>query len=128
VSVSIFYLDDEPEVLSVFLDAFGDQYDVRTASTLGEARRMLAERPADIVVSDQSMPEITGTEFLAEVARDYPLSYRVMLTGSMVVGEAIPELSSGVVHLFLTKPWSLDAMERALERASLEAAMRHLSD
>lgn len=127
MKTSILYLDDEPEVLSVFLDAFGDEYDVRTASTLGDARRALAEREADIIISDQSMPEITGTEFLAEVARDYPQSYRVMLTGSMLVGEAIPELSSGVVHLFVAKPWDMDVMLRALERASIEVLLRQAS-
>jgi DNA-binding NtrC family response regulator len=101
---------------------------VRTASTLAEARRALAERPAEIVISDQSMPEISGTEFLAEVARDYPRSYRIMLTGSMVIGEAIPELSSGVIHLFIAKPWSRTEMSKALERASIEVTMRQLSD
>jgi two-component system response regulator HupR/HoxA len=125
---SVFYFDDEPAVLKVFEDTFGDEYDVRTASLLADARRALAERPADVVISDQAMPEITGTEFLAEVARDYPQSYRVMLTGSMVVGEVIPELSSGVVHLFVAKPWSIDEMSMALERAGLEAYIRSLSD
>jgi DNA-binding NtrC family response regulator len=125
---SILYLDDEAQCLDIFREVFGGDYDVRTASTPEEARRLLAERPADIVISDQSMPEITGTEFLAEVARGYPQSYRVMLTGSMLVGEAIPELSSGMVHLFVAKPWSLDGMKKALERASLAASLRHLSD
>ena len=124
--VSILYLDDEPEALSVFLDTFGTKYDVRTTGTVAEARRALSERPADIVISDQTMPEITGTEFLAEVARDYPRSYRVILTGSMVVGEAIPELGSGLVHLFLAKPWSYAGMSEALERAGVEAVRRRL--
>lgn len=124
--VSILYLDDEPEALSVFLDTFGTEYDVRTTPTAAEARRALSERPADIVISDQTMPEITGTKFLAEVARDYPRSYRVILTGSMVVGEAIPELGSGLVHLFLAKPWSYAGMSAALERAGVEAVRRRL--
>lgn len=128
MKTSILYLDDEQHVLSIFREAFGDDYDVRTASTVGEARRELADRAADIVISDQSMPEITGTEFLAEVARDYPSGYRIMLTGSMLVGEAIPELSSGIVHLFVSKPWALEPMRCALERASLHASLRRLSD
>jgi DNA-binding NtrC family response regulator len=127
VKTSILYFDDEPQMLSLFLAAFEGEYDVRVALTLGEARSALKECPAEIVISDQSMPEITGTEFLAEVARDYPRSYRIMLTGSMVVGEAIPELRSGIVHLFLAKPWSLDGMMAALERVIIQASIRRFS-
>ncbi|MFL6210414.1 MAG: response regulator [Pyrinomonadaceae bacterium] len=117
---SVFYLDDEATALDLFQQAFGHEYDVRTAATLAAARRMLAERPADIIISDQSMPEISGTEFLGEVARLYPASYRVMLTGSMAMGAAISEIASGVVQLFIPKPWELETMQQVLERASLQ--------
>src|SRR4051812_23557898 len=86
---TIFYIDDEAVCLDLFQEVFGDEYDVRTATTLVEARRMLTQRPADIVISDQSMPEIKGTDFLREVAATYPSSYRVLLTGSIHVGGVI---------------------------------------
>lgn len=125
---SIFYLDDEAGCLDVFQDTFGDEYDVRTAATPSEARRMLAERPAEIVISDQLMPEISGTEFLREVAATYPSSYRVMLTGGITVGEALPEIGSGVIHLFVTKPWKERNMRGVLERASLHLDLRRTGD
>ncbi len=116
---TLFYLDDEAGCLDVFQAIFGQEYDVRTTTEPADARRMLADQPADIVISDQSMPEISGTEFLCEIARAYPASYRVMLTGSMVVGEALPEISSGIVQLFVAKPWKETSMRWMLERASL---------
>lgn len=121
---SIFYFDDDGGCLQVFRDTFGGEYDVRTAETLSEARRMLADRPADIVISDQQMPEISGTEFLCEVAATHPASYRVMLTGSMTVGEALPEIGSGIVHLFVAKPWKGPDMRAMLERAGLHSDLR----
>ncbi len=124
MKTSILYLDDEPEVLSVFRDMFEGEYEIRVAATAAEARRALSESPADIVISDQAMPDILGTEFLAEVARDYPRSYRVMLTGSMTVGEALPEIGNGIVHLFVAKPWDVAGMRRALERATLHLELR----
>lgn len=114
---SIFYFDDEARCLDLFRDMFEGGYDVRTAATLSEARRALSQRPADIVISDQRMPEISGTDFLREVAAAYPRSFRVMLTGGMTVGEAIPEIGSGVVQLFVTKPWEEQTMREMLERA-----------
>jgi DNA-binding NtrC family response regulator len=102
---------------------FGGEYEVRTTTTLSEARRLLAEHPADIVISDQSMPEIKGTDFLVEVAATQPSSYRVLLTGNITVGDAITEISTGVVHLFITKPWTMENMCKVLGRASLSVEL-----
>lgn len=117
---SILYFDDEAAILNLFQQMFGDEYDVRTTTLLAEARQMLSERPVEIIISDQHMPEISGTEFLSEMAKLYPSSYRIMLTGSMLAGEAIPEILSGIVQLFIPKPWSQQTMRQMLERASLE--------
>ncbi len=116
---SVFYFDDEPALLDLFEQMFGREYDVRTATALAEARRILFERPADIVISDQQMPEINGTDFLSETAKLYPASYRVMLTGSMHVGDALSEIASGTVQLFIPKPWTKQTMQQMLELASL---------
>jgi DNA-binding NtrC family response regulator len=119
VKQTIFYLDDEPACLSIFQAAFGRDYDVRTAATLNEARLMLSEDPADIVISDQRMPDIDGTDFLREVAETYPTSCRVLLTGGVTVGHVIGEVSTGVVQFFVAKPWTEADMRVMLERASV---------
>jgi DNA-binding NtrC family response regulator len=118
LSRTIFYIDDDVVCLNIFQEMFGNEYDVRTATTLSVARQMLAAQPADIIISDQSMPEISGTEFLAEVAKLYPSSYRIMLTGTMIAGEALPEILAGIIQTFLPKPWNRQNMEYVLERAS----------
>jgi DNA-binding NtrC family response regulator len=117
---TILYLDDEVSCLSLFREMFGDEYDVRTASTPEEARRMLAARPANIVISDQTMPGTTGKVFLAEVAASHPTTYRVLLTGSITVGVALREISAGVVQAFIAKPWSKEEINRVLERGLAE--------
>lgn len=118
VKRTILYIDDEVACLNIFQEMFGGEYDVRTTATLGDARRMLAERPADIVISDQAMPEIKGTDFLAEVAAAYPSSYRVLLTGSIDLFGVMPEVGAGLVQIFVPKPWVEEEMRRILERAS----------
>ena len=119
---AIFYIDDDVGCLNLFQERFGGEYDVRTAATLSEARRMLEERPADIVISDQSMPEIKGTDFLSEVARTHPPSYCVLMTGSIFFGEAILEIGDGTVHFFLPKPWTEEVMRHMFERAGVHIA------
>lgn len=115
---TVFYFDDEERLLDVFREMFGEQYDVHTAATLVEARRVLAECSADIIISDQSMPEIEGTEFLREAATMCPESFRILLTGQVSVGDVLEEVSSGIIHLFETKPWREERMRGILERAS----------
>ena len=116
---SILYLDDEEACLDVFRQMFCDEYDVRTVQTLREAREALGRESFDIVISDQLMPEIDGLTFLREVAGTHPESFRMMLTGSIGVGEVIREVSAGVIHLFVTKPWVEPNMRQALERANV---------
>ncbi|MDQ3818137.1 MAG: response regulator [Acidobacteriota bacterium] len=116
---SILYFDDEVACLEVFRQMFYEEYDVRTVSTLRDARAALAEGEIDIVIIDQQMPEIDGLTFLREVASTRPESFRMMLTGSIGLGHVIREISTGVIHLFLTKPWAEPNMRRVLERAGM---------
>jgi DNA-binding NtrC family response regulator len=114
---TIFYFDDDARLLDVFREMFGDDYDVQTAATLDEARRVLAACNAEIIISDQLMPEIEGTDFLREAAGTCPNSFRILLTGRATVGEVIGELSTGIIHLFEAKPWREERMREILERA-----------
>lgn len=114
---SIFYLDDDASHLELFREMFSAEYDVHTATSLDEARRMLAECSAEIIISDQLMPEVKGTKFLREAERRCPATFRVLLTGTIGVGEVLAEVGAGVVHIFLSKPWHEGEMREALGRA-----------
>ena len=119
VKPSIFYLDDEAVLTDIFREMFSDEYEVWTAATLSEARRILSESAPDIIISDWSMPEISGIEFLREAAELYPDSFRIMLTGFANAGDLIKEISTGLIQFFISKPWSEEQMHKALERATL---------
>jgi DNA-binding NtrC family response regulator len=116
VKTSIFYFDDESILLDIFHEMFHGEYEVRTAATLSEARMILSECP-DIIISDWNMPEISGTDFLREAAKISPDSFRILLTGYGQVGDVFSEISTGLVQLFITKPWDEIEMRKALERA-----------
>lgn len=124
---SILYLDDEPACLQLLTDVLGADFDVRTASDHAQARRLLAERRPDIVISDQRMPDVEGTLFLREVAERYPRSCRVLLTGSVTAGDMLTEISRGGVQIFLAKPWTEQEMRQVLERAGLILSRNHPS-
>src|SRR4051794_12245895 len=111
----IFYLDDNEAALKVFHATFHDQYEVSTASSLSEALRMLTVCQADIIISDQRMPGMMGTEFLKRAAEACPKSLRILLTGEARFGDVLEEIKDGVVEFFIQKPWDPAEMRNLLE-------------
>jgi DNA-binding NtrC family response regulator len=116
---SIFYLDDNEEILEVFKVIFGGEYDVHTTSSLVEALQMLSSCSTDIIISDQRMPGMKGTEFLRRAHELCPQSLRILLTGEAQFGDVLEEIKEGIVEYFIQKPWDPVQMRNMLERASL---------
>jgi DNA-binding NtrC family response regulator len=116
---SILYFDDEVVLLEIFQEMFSDEYEVLTASTLAEASRIISDCRPSIIISDWSMPEISGIEFLRKAAELCPDSFRIMLTGFAQLGDMIGEITAGTIQLFISKPWQEEQVRRALERVAL---------
>jgi DNA-binding NtrC family response regulator len=125
---SIFYLDDNEDILKLFQTVCGQEYDVRTASSLDEGLSLLKTCAADIIISDQRMPEMKGTEFLRLARELCPNSLRILLTGEARFGDVLAEISEGVVECFIQKPWDPEEMRKILERASMSYQRRLDSD
>lgn len=125
---SIFYLDDNEEMLELFEAVCGQEYDVRTASSPADGLTMLNSCSADIIISDQRMPEMEGTEFLRRAKELYPKSLRILLTGEARFGDVLKEIKEGVVECFIQKPWEPVKMRNMLEWASISYEMRQRTD
>lgn len=114
---SILYFDDDPGLLDIFEEMFQPEYAVKTATMLSGARQLLTETTFDIIISDLSMPEISGVDFLREIAKKCPSSIRILVTGYAGAGELLPEISNGIVQSFLRKPWREQEMDQLIKRA-----------
>jgi DNA-binding NtrC family response regulator len=124
MGLTILYVDDETELLTIFKLMFGDDYDIRTFDNPADALRALADCQVDIIISDQVMPQMNGTEFLRIAARLYPKSFRIMLTGNAAVGDVFSEIASGVINVFIPKPWNKSQMKGFLVMAENTLARR----
>lgn len=101
----ILFVDDEPEVLSALKNVFHrGPYEIVTAGSGREGLAVLAGQPVDVVVSDERMPGMSGTEFLSAVRRSWPETIRIVLTGQASMDAAIRAINEGEVYRFLTKP------------------------
>ncbi len=114
----VLFVDDEPAVLDGLRKSFRrSTLEVYTAESARLALELLAEVDVDVVVSDERMPQMSGTEFLTRVRRAHPNTIRIVLTGQATVDAAIRAINEGEIYRFLTKP--IDAVE--LEKVIMEA-------
>ncbi len=128
---TVLLVDDEPKVLSALKRLLRDEpYEILSAGNAEEAADVLGSAPVDLIVCDEEMPGMPGSEFLAKVARDYPDVVRIVLTGHPTLPGALRAINEGRVYQFFTKPCNeIDlaiAMRRALEQKDLMARSRDL--
>lgn len=128
---TILLLDDEPNVLSGLIRVLRKEpYEILTANMAEEAATLLENHAVDLIVSDEDMPGMKGTEFLAGVARDYPDVVRIVLTGHPSLEAALRAINEGQVYQFLAKPCNeIDlaiTIRRALEQKDLLTKSREL--
>jgi len=101
----IILVDDEPNILMGLQRALRKEpYKIFTALSGNEALTVLEKTPIDVVVSDQDMPGMNGTEFLTQVHKSYPDTVRFMLTGKATLEVAIQAINEGAINRFFTKP------------------------
>ena len=112
----VLLVDDEPQILEALTKLLGRQFQVRGTTKPKEALGMLKERPADVVVSDQMMPGMSGMEFLKEVSRITPEAKKIILTGAYNVDTVISSINEVQVDFFFSKPIRLQEVTQAIEK------------
>ncbi len=137
----ILIVDDETEVLQSLADLLRKDFHVFATADVEEALSLLvADNTFSIVISDQRMPVMTGTELLANAARTNPDTIRILLTAYADINAVIEAVNNGHIAQYISKPWDavkllatlnslhqvkcsqLDDERRKFEMARLEAA------
>ena len=99
-------LDDEENILRALVRVLRrDGYKILTAQSPQEAFRLLASNKVDVIVSDQRMPEMTGTEFFHQVKDMYPETVRIILSGYTDLASVTSAINKGAIYRYFTKPW-----------------------
>ncbi|WP_214228169.1 response regulator [Pedobacter sp. B4-66] len=131
-SINVLYVDDELHNLNSFKAGFRRVFNVYTAESAMEGRRIL-ETVEDIhvVITDQRMPVMTGIEFLESILPDFPDPIRILLTGYADINAVIDAINRGQVYKYIQKPWMDEDLriniEKAFEIYSLRKENRELT-
>src|ERR1700704_1581550 len=121
---TVLVVDDEPSVSHALCGLLKDQgYTVLAADSGERALQILREKPVQIVISDQYMPQMLGIDLLKLVRVRHPQVLRIMLTGSNEPETAVRSINEGEVYRFIRKPWK-NAELRALLKQAFEVARR----
>ena len=117
--LKLMVVDDEPDNLDLLYRTFRREFRVYKADSALNALEILQqEGEMAIIISDQRMPEMNGTEFLSQTVERFPDTIRILLTGYTDVEDLVEAINSGQVFKYITKPWSPEALKSVVQQAS----------
>jgi len=115
---SILVVDDEPAIRSLLTELLRPEFDVVAADSAEAARGVLAQRPIDIVLTDQQLPGQSGVQLLEHVCLHSPQSVRIMMTGLGRLEDAVDAINCGRVQHYLFKPFKADQIVHTMRQAA----------
>jgi len=111
-------VDDEQNIGSALTRLLRrDGYRILTAQSGQEGLDLLALNRVQVIISDQRMPGMTGTDFLDRVRKLHPATVRILLSGYTELGVVTDSVNRGAVFKFLTKPWDDKVLREQVREA-----------
>lgn len=130
---TVLCVDDEKNILRSLKRLLRkEDYRLLTASSGEEGLKVLEKNDVHMVISDQRMPKMSGTEFLAALKTKYPDVIRIILSGYTEVDSITESINKGHIYKFLLKPWNDQNLKleikQALEQYDLIQANKKLDE
>ncbi len=117
--LKLMVVDDEPDNLDLLYRTFRRDFEVFQANHARSALEILdKEGEMAVIISDQRMPEMNGTEFLSLTVERFPDTIRILLTGFTDVEDLVDAINSGQVFKYITKPWNPQRLKGLVEQAT----------
>ena len=101
----VLLVDDEERILRTLGMLLRMQYDVISTTDGHEALRILQRERIHLLISDQRMPIMTGTQLLRQAKQMSPNTMRILLTGYADVDAAVDAVNEGEIFRYINKPW-----------------------
>ena len=120
---AILIVDDDDAVRDVLYDLFSEEHMCHAADTAERALAYLREQTYDAVITDISMPGLSGVELLGYLRAEQPDTPVIVVSG---IGDR--EHAEGLMRLgafdFILKPFTLEAVEQSVTRALEQSRAR----
>ncbi|RAI86030.1 hybrid sensor histidine kinase/response regulator [Algoriphagus yeomjeoni] len=116
--IHVLYIDDEDNNLKSFRATLRKDFKIFTAIDADEGLKIAAEEEVHVVIADQRMPGMTGTEFFEELVKFNPDPIRILLTGYSDIASVIDAINKGEVYRFIDKPWNIEQIKNSIKNAA----------
>ena len=117
--LKLMVVDDELDNLDLLYRTFWKDFKVYRANNASEALAILEkEGEMAVIISDQRMPEMNGSELLSLTVERFPDTIRILLTGFTDVEDLVDAINSGRVFKYITKPWNPNQLQTLVNQAS----------
>lgn len=116
--IHVLYIDDEDNNLKSFRATLRKDFKIFTAIDADEGLRIAREEEVHVVIADQRMPGMTGTEFFEELVKFNPDPIRILLTGYSDIASVIDAINKGEVYRFIDKPWNIEQIKNSIKNAA----------
>lgn len=114
----VVYVDDEIKNLKALKRLFqSESFEFITYDSPIRALSKIEKIKPAVVISDQCMPEMKGTDFLEIVKNKLPTSVGIILTGYADLETAIESINKGHVYSFIQKPWNDEDLRKQVQSA-----------
>jgi class 3 adenylate cyclase/CheY-like chemotaxis protein len=127
---TVLIVDDEPRVLDSLEALLAMDHRVLRTDRGEEALALLASEPVAVIVSDQRMPSMLGTELLARSRDVAPDTVRILLTAFTDADALMESINAASIYHFLLKPWDakelVHVVRRGVERYQLHRERQRL--
>ncbi len=115
---TLLIVDDEANILSALRRMLHQEgYRILTADSANSGLEVLAQNSVQVILSDQRMPGMNGTEFLRRVKELHPNTVRIVLSGYTDLESVTQSINEGALYKFLTKPWTDEQLREQIRDA-----------
>lgn len=116
-TINVLYIDDEPNNITSFRAAFRRLFNIFTAESAEEGRKILEKETIQVILSDQRMPKMTGIEFFQSILVSHPDPIRILITGYTDINAVIDAINVGQVYKYLSKPWNEEEVKNTIYKS-----------
>ncbi|TAF06967.1 MAG: response regulator [Nostocales cyanobacterium] len=115
--LKLMVVDDEPDNLDLLYRTFWRDFKVYKANNARHALAILEQvGEMAVIISDQRMPDMNGTELFSLTVERFPDTIRILLTGFTDVEDLVDAINSGQVFKYITKPWKPEQLKALVEQ------------
>jgi signal transduction histidine kinase len=114
---ALLVVDDQEAVIASVEELFRGRYQVLSARNVAEALAIIRQGQIAVVMADQRMPGVSGSELLAHVATLEPDVTRILMTAYADLDAVMQAINQGKIYYYVSKPWEPNELEAIIDKA-----------